>query len=207
MNNITCEICGCEFKTIMKTEQRFRDYEPEDVPVYCPDPSENVHLLLHRYVCDDCYKNLSHKIKHKIINKSDEYLNNINHKIEVLKKEYIEKLNKIDNDAEILMKNINILKNTTHLKDLDENVIKYFNGSCPLSLYTDMQYVEEAIKNENANLNKRTLRDWETFYRVELSDVSISSKSYINKEEFIEILLSSKVNNKTVKEIFDIMNN
>lgn len=106
---IFCDLCEKEIHTHTVIETHYHDYEPyEEERTY---PNSNECHLIKCYICNECFNNFEEIIREKMIITENTYVKNLDVRLNKLKEEYEENIQKLKNECDEIKKLTCALKN------------------------------------------------------------------------------------------------
>jgi hypothetical protein len=208
---IKCDLCGYQFNVYQVTEQHIEDYEYVDVDCYYPLPEENAHLV-HNYICDACYNNIGKIVKDMLLKTGEEFVNKLEERKDKAYKEYLKIINKLENETQIVQWYHDVLVDCSNLLNLNVETIHDISSlssdKYPWSKGT--YYLDKAIEIEKINkLGMKEINDWTKQYNIKIKKLpkEFNTFTLVTKDEFKNILLDSEVENMTLREVIELVNN
>ena len=122
-HNIECGICGYRFKTLSKIEEHYHDYDLCEELVYYPDPKDsNPPHLVENWICDKCFRRIGDAVKDNMIKDANDFVNDLNTRIEAIEREYKAKIDKEKEETEKVNNCIKELEGLKNLSDMSEDL-------------------------------------------------------------------------------------
>lgn len=203
MEKICCDICGYQFKTFERLEEKYHDWESYEEYVTYPDPTDsNPAHLIRNYICDNCYQNIGDVVRTKLIEEGESFVNNLPSRIEEKKKEFELSVKNLESESTEVNSICKKLNNIDHLFELSDDELKLINKYVysPFRTY----YLNDAIKIERERVkNEASIYKWLELFGIE--DVKLpngrSSVDIVSIEEFKNLLKECVLKNYSYEDM------
>ena len=202
-HNIECGICGYRFKTLSKIEEHYHDYDLCEELVYYPDPKDsNPPHLVKNWICDKCFRRIGDAVKDNMIKDANDFVNDLNTRIEAIEREYKAKIDKEKEETEKVNNCIKELEGLKNLSDMSEDLhdtierMPYFVFK---SYYLDVAIGLDLERKQN----KYKIISWCQKYGFKISKLAegYTDYDYVDLETFLSIVENSVISSLTYKDL------
>lgn len=212
-SDIKCTICGKQFRTVKKTEQRYEDYHPYTEEVYYPAPDEDIVEVrgVSGYVCVGCFSKGGEHIREILKGHIGRHKYCVEKELENIDEKY-RKI--IEQEKYLLNKELRGLKEINDLIEMEEKVdrLKYKElkekSKQDLRMSSYLKDISHILEWEDSYYyGKKRIKEYNKDYGLDVKryPYDIWEWDMVTKEEYFDIILNSTVENKTPMEILFLM--
>lgn len=203
---IKCGLCNYQFKVYKTTEKHYHDYELEDEVCYYPQAEENAHIV-GDYICDECYKNIGDKVKSNLLQKGEEFINELQIRKDNEHKKYLDNIQELEKQNMTVKDIYDKLKSTNNIFDLSNDTIEDLTSKKYPYALGGTYYLKSAIDIEKRNkLNVKKVYEWADKYFIKILKVPdrISIYDFVTIEQFKEIIFDCEIKGMTPKQVMEL---